>query len=53
MTYDRARIMRTAHAEYRLMKDRPGWDFARCLRLAWAVEKKRLKGREYYQPLAA
>lgn len=50
MRYDRARVMKTAHAEWRAMRGRPGWDFARCLRLAWAVEKKRVAGPEYYQP---
>ena len=50
MRYDRARVMRTAHAEYRATKHRPGKTFAKCLALAWAVEKKRAAGREYYQP---
>lgn len=48
--YNRSRIMKTAHAEWKAKRGRPGWDFARCLRLAWAVERKRLAPREYYQP---
>lgn len=47
---DCGRIMRIAHAEWRAVRGRPGWDFARCLRLSWAVEKRRLAGSEYYQP---
>ncbi len=48
--YNRSRIMKAAHAEWRAKRGRPGWDFARCLRLSWAVERKRLAPREYYQP---
>lgn len=49
---DRRRVMRTAHAEYRATRHRRGVTWASCLRLAWAVEKKRLKGREYYNAVA-
>lgn len=48
--YDRSRVMRDAHKQWRAVNGRPGWDFARCLKLAWAVEKKRVAGPEYYQP---
>lgn len=51
MRYDRRRVMRDAHAEWRGTKHKPGMTFAKCLKLAWAVEKKRAKGREYYQPM--
>lgn len=49
---DRRRVMRTAHAEYRATRHKRGVTWAGCLRLAWAVEKKRLKGREYYNAVA-
>lgn len=49
-TYDRSRVMKTAHAEWRAVKHRPGMTFGRCLALAWAVEKKRIAGRERYNP---
>lgn len=48
--YDRSRVMRDAHKQWRSVRHKPGWDFARCLKLAWAVEKKRAAGPEYYQP---
>lgn len=50
MRYDRSRVMKTAHAEWRAVRHKPGMTFARCLKLSWAVEKKRCAGREYYQP---
>lgn len=40
--YDRARVMRTAHAEYRATRHKPGVTFASCLRLAWIVERQRV-----------
>jgi hypothetical protein len=49
-TYDRSRVMKTAHADWRIVRGKPGWTFARCLKLAWAVERKRVAGPEYYQP---
>lgn len=39
-----------AHREWRSIKDKPGATFSKALRLAWAVEKKRAAGPEYYQP---
>jgi hypothetical protein len=48
--YDRSRMMKAAHSEWRATKHRPGMTFGKCLALAWAVEKKRCAGRQYYQP---
>jgi hypothetical protein len=53
MSYDRSRVMKTAHREWRATKHRPGMTFGKCLALAWAVEKRRVAGPEYYQPLPA
>ena len=49
--YDRSRVMRIAHQEWWTTKHKPGMTFAKCLRLSWAVEKKRLMGREYYNAI--
>lgn len=51
MRYDKARVMRDAHREWRATRHKPGKTFGQCLALAWKVEKKRAAGREYYQPL--
>lgn len=51
MTYDRARVMRDAHAEWRSTKHKPGMTFGKCLSLAWKVEKKRAADPRYYQPM--
>lgn len=51
--YDRSRVMRDAHKQWRAVCAKTGWDFARCLKLAWAVEKRRAAGPEYYQPREA
>lgn len=47
---NRSRVMKTAHAEWKAVRHKPGMTFARCLKLAWAVERKRIAPREYYQP---
>jgi hypothetical protein len=48
--YDRKRVMKMAHKEWETAKHKRGWDFARCMRLAWKIEKKIASGPEYYQP---
>ena len=50
MRYDRSRIMKTAHREWRLTRHRPGMTFSRCLATAWAAEKQRVNGRQHYNP---
>ena len=49
-TYNRSRVMKDAHAQWKATKHRQGMTFAKCLALSWAVEKKRAAGPEYYQP---
>lgn len=53
MQYDRARVMRSAHAEFRATRHKPGVTFGSCLALAWIVEKQRAAGRRHYQPQPA
>lgn len=36
-----ASVMRTAHREWRATRHKPTVTFARCLKLAWIVEKQR------------
>lgn len=50
MRYDRKRVMRTAHAEYRATKHRRGVTFGTCLRLAWIVERQRAAKAERERP---
>lgn len=50
MRYDRARVMRTAHSEYRATRHKRGVTFGSCLRLAWIVERQRAAKEERERP---
>ena len=52
MTIDRSAIMRDAHKRWRDSKRYGlGFDFARCLRLAWTADKLRSEfPRQHYNP---
>jgi hypothetical protein len=48
--YNRSRIMKTAHREWAATRHRPRRTFDDCLRIAWAVERQRVKGQQRYNP---
>jgi hypothetical protein len=50
MRYNRSRVMKMAHREFAATKHRPGVTWSSCMKLAWAVERKIVAGRERYQP---
>jgi hypothetical protein len=50
MTYDKSMLLKRAHIDWKIVRERPGWSWGRTLKLAHAVERKRAAGPERYQP---